>query len=131
MTELCELFSKMINLVLMTFSRKTILWYLISTICKFLTFLVLATEFFNVRMKIVPKFTDELLKRVHHLRRNNEFDLENQNTLESLRFLGPKIWDFFPDTLEGWGRMLLKIFYFLRIRFRIMVYWNKTACINL
>lgn len=73
-------------------------------------------------MKIVPKFTDELLKRVHHLRRNNEFDLENQNTLESLRFLGPKIWDFFPDTLEGWGRMLLKIFYFLRIRFRIMVY---------
>ena len=52
-------------------------------------------------MKIVPKFTDELLKRVHNLRRNNEFDLENQNTLELLRFLRPKIWDFVPKKFKN------------------------------
>ena len=52
-------------------------------------------------MKIVPKFTDELLKRVHNLHRNNEFDLENQNTLESLRFLRPKIWDFVPKKFKN------------------------------
>ena len=69
---------------------------------------VLATEMFKVPIKSSPQIMQEvfpLKEQIHYsLRTQTDFEIPHVKTvnygLESIRFLGPKIWESFPNDLK-------------------------------
>ena len=70
---------------------------------------VLATEMFKVKLKSTPEIMQDVfpLKEQGHynLRNQKNFEIPHVKTvnygLESIRFLGPKIWDSLPNDLKN------------------------------
>ena len=81
----------------------------------------LATEMFKVKLGIAPKFMSDIFKTrdisddtmLAKLRNPSEFyNFENPRSVrygtETLRYLGPKIWNIVPDNIKDSGN--IKIF---------------------
>ena len=65
---------------------------------------VLAIEIFKIKNNMAAEFLNEIFQNralVHNLRRNSNFSRRQENSLyhgiESLSFLGPKIWELVPE----------------------------------